>query len=92
MKSRESINLLSLKEAQANQFKIDWDNFEEPIPQQGNQLYDNVELEEIASYIDWSPFFGRGNLKELIQKFFLIKIMGNKHKVFSKMLKLILKI
>ncbi len=77
LKSRESINLLSLKEAQANQFKIDWDNFEEPIPQlKGNQLYDNVELEEIASYIDWSPFFWTWELKGTYPKILSNKSYG----------------
>ena len=56
---------------------IDWNNFEEPKPQLiGNRLYDKVELEEIASYIDWSPFFWTWELKGTYPKILSHKSYG----------------
>ena len=77
LKSNESIKLLSLKEAQSKRLKIDWNKFKEPKPEFiGTKLYDNVELEEIASYIDWSPFFWTWELKGTYPKILSHKNYG----------------
>ncbi len=53
-----SKNLLSFKEAQANKFKVDWNNFYASVPSfTGTKSFDNYDLNEIALYIDWQPFF-----------------------------------
>ncbi len=50
--------LLSFKEAQANKTKIDWTSFEPVKPAfSGVKIFEDPSLEEIASYIDWQPFF-----------------------------------
>ncbi|MDP4211793.1 MAG: methionine synthase [Bacteroidota bacterium] len=50
--------LLSFQEAQANKTKIDWNAFEPVKPYfLGVKIFDNPDLEEIAGYIDWQPFF-----------------------------------
>jgi 5-methyltetrahydrofolate--homocysteine methyltransferase len=50
--------LLPLSEAQANKTKISWAGFEPVKPRcMGVRVFDNPDLEEIAEYIDWQPFF-----------------------------------
>ena len=55
---RTAKQYLSFKEAQNNPSKIEWGNF---IPVQptftGTKIFKDHPLEEIASYIDWQPFF-----------------------------------
>ncbi len=50
--------LLSYKEARANKTKIDWSKFEPVKPSlTGVKVFDSADLNEIAQYIDWQPFF-----------------------------------
>lgn len=50
--------LLPLAEARANRTPIDWTTAELPVPAfTGCRSYDGYPLDEIARYIDWSPFF-----------------------------------
>jgi 5-methyltetrahydrofolate--homocysteine methyltransferase len=50
--------LLSFKEAQANKTKIDWNAFNPVKPEfTGVKVIADPDLEEIAGYIDWQPFF-----------------------------------
>lgn len=49
---------VSLKQARADKFKIDWENEEIFTPNQlGIQVFENQDLEELIPFIDWSPFF-----------------------------------
>ncbi|WJW75393.1 methionine synthase [Thiohalobacter sp. IOR34] len=49
---------LSLEEARANKTPIDWQGYEPPVPAfLGIKVFDDYPLEEIARYIDWTPFF-----------------------------------
>ncbi|MCD1118834.1 methionine synthase [Chryseobacterium turcicum] len=49
---------VSLEQARADKFKIDWDNEEIFTPNQlGVQVFENQDLEELIPFIDWSPFF-----------------------------------
>ena len=49
---------LSYIEAKKNKLKIDWDSYSPPAPAiSGVKSFDNYDLTEIASYIDWQPFF-----------------------------------
>lgn len=51
-------NYLPFAEAQKNHFKIDWDQFSPVTPAfKGIKAFDDYDLEEIAGYIDWQPFF-----------------------------------
>ncbi|MGA1367819.1 MAG: methionine synthase [Blastocatellia bacterium] len=55
---KEQRVLLSLAEARANHSPIDWTTAELPVPAfTGCRSFDGYPLEEIARYIDWSPFF-----------------------------------
>ena len=45
-------------EAQANPVKIDWDNYQPPVPSfTGIRVFKDYDLREIRSFIDWKPFF-----------------------------------
>ena len=49
---------VTLKEAQANSVKIDWEGYTPPKPNNmGVQVFDSYDLAEIRKYIDWGPFF-----------------------------------
>jgi len=49
---------LSLDEARANKAPIDWSSYAPPRPLvPGVQVFQNYNLEELAGYIDWTPFF-----------------------------------
>ena len=57
-KSRSAKQLLSLKDARNNPFKIDWKQEDITTPiELGAQVFSNFPLEELVPYIDWSPFF-----------------------------------
>lgn len=49
---------LSLQDARANKHALDWSAYEPPHPaQMGIQVFEDYDLEELAQYIDWTPFF-----------------------------------
>jgi len=57
-------NLVSFDKAKENRTAIDWANYEPYKPSfLGTKVFDNYPLEEIAEYIDWSPFFHTWELK-----------------------------
>ncbi len=48
----------TIEEARANRFKIDWSTSNIKKPNKlGIQVLEDVELEKLEGYIDWSPFF-----------------------------------
>src|SRR5262249_2848401 len=54
---RSNAKRLSLIEARANRAKPDF-NLIAPAPKfLGSRVFDNYDLAELASYIDWTPFF-----------------------------------
>jgi 5-methyltetrahydrofolate--homocysteine methyltransferase len=56
-------NFLSIEKARENKTKIDWtlqsENSYQPTKPQfyGNRYFEDYPLDEIAKYIDWTPFF-----------------------------------
>ncbi|MEQ9304058.1 MAG: dihydropteroate synthase, partial [Marinoscillum sp.] len=55
---------VTLKVAQNNRVKIDWDNYQIPVPKQvGIQVFEDLSLSAIRNYIDWTPFFSTWMLK-----------------------------
>ncbi|NJY62876.1 methionine synthase [Salinimicrobium sp. CDJ15-81-2] len=49
---------LSIEETRKNKFRIDWKNSEITKPKNlGVQVIEDLELEKLERYIDWSPFF-----------------------------------
>jgi 5-methyltetrahydrofolate--homocysteine methyltransferase len=58
-KNAQSQNkFISLQEARANKYKIDWDKSKIPEPKFiGTKIFNDYDLKEIVEYIDWTPFF-----------------------------------
>src|SRR5687768_1264285 len=57
-KRKEQKNYISLREARANEVKIDWNKTSITKPKfLGTKSFINFPLEEIRNYIDWTPFF-----------------------------------
>jgi len=55
---------LSLEEARANKFKIDWKNNPPVKPKfVGTKEFPNYNLAELREYIDWTPFFHTWELR-----------------------------
>ncbi len=49
---------LSLNQARAKKFKIDWSTYTPPVPSfVGVRAFEDYPLDELAPYIDWMPFF-----------------------------------
>ncbi|MCC9034742.1 methionine synthase [Chryseobacterium sp. Ch-15] len=49
---------VSLEQARADKFKIDWENEEIFTPNNlGIHVFEDQDLEELIPFIDWSPFF-----------------------------------
>jgi 5-methyltetrahydrofolate--homocysteine methyltransferase len=68
---KSNVEYLNLEEARKNRFDTDWKNFEpyQPI-KPGIQIFQDYSLEELAQYIDWSPFFSTWELNGRYPKIF----------------------
>jgi 5-methyltetrahydrofolate--homocysteine methyltransferase len=56
--AKKGPTLISLEAARANAFKADWLHYTPPVPTfVGRREFRNVDLAELARYIDWGPFF-----------------------------------
>lgn len=54
---------LSIEEARANKFSINWEEASISKPNQmGVQMYKQISLKDLLAYIDWRPFFGAWDL------------------------------
>jgi 5-methyltetrahydrofolate--homocysteine methyltransferase len=63
-KTRSEKPLLPYDKAKANRLKYDWDEHVTATPSfVGRRFLDDVPLEEIAKYIDWTYFFSAWELK-----------------------------
>ncbi len=61
---KSSKKYLTIKQARANKLKIDWDSHTPTTPSFiGNKYFNDYSLEEIAEYIDWTPFFASWQLR-----------------------------
>ncbi len=60
---REKLRL-PIARARANAEKVDWASYEPVKPQfTGTKVFESYDLEELAQYIDWTPFFQTWELK-----------------------------
>ncbi|ESQ17079.1 MAG TPA: methionine synthase [Chromatiaceae bacterium] len=60
----EARDLIPLAQAQANRVPIDWQHYQPPKPAEpGVQVFDDIPLDEIATYIDWTFFFHAWELR-----------------------------
>ena len=55
--------LVSLQHARAQKFDDDWANYTPPAPRKpGITIFNDYSLEELRTYIDWTPFFSAWEL------------------------------
>jgi 5-methyltetrahydrofolate--homocysteine methyltransferase len=55
---------LPIGRARENAEKLDWSDYAPPAPQFfGTKVFEDYDLEELAKYIDWTPFFQTWELK-----------------------------
>lgn len=58
LEKQKNKNLLTIEQARKHKPKYDWSSFEAPKAGFiGQRVYEEVPLEQIAKYIDWTPFF-----------------------------------
>jgi 5-methyltetrahydrofolate--homocysteine methyltransferase len=68
---RATTKWLTIEEARENKTQIDWANYTPPVPNDpGIQIFDDMPLEFLAPYIDWTPFFHTWELKGSYPKIF----------------------
>lgn len=49
---------ISFEKAKENAANVDWESYTPPVPSfLGTKVFEDVDLNEIRNYIDWSPFF-----------------------------------
>ena len=55
---KSDVEYVTLKEARENKYKVDWSKVAIVKPKfTGIKVFEDYPLEELAAYIDWSPFF-----------------------------------
>ncbi len=60
---QSSKQFLTLDQARTNKLRIDWNNYTPPVPvKTGVMTFADYSLEELAKYIDWTPFFSSWQL------------------------------
>lgn len=70
-------SFLKLEEARAKKFKTDWKTVTPVKPSfLGNKTFNNYPLEEIAKYIDWTPFFQTWELAGKFPKILSDEVVG----------------
>jgi 5-methyltetrahydrofolate--homocysteine methyltransferase len=68
---RSRAKVAPIEKARANRTPIDWEGYEPPKPEfTGTQVIEDYPLEEIARYIDWTPFFHSWQMKGSYPKIF----------------------
>ncbi|MFP5457539.1 MAG: methionine synthase [Bacteriovoracia bacterium] len=68
---------LSLADARANRVKIDWEKTKITAPAQlGVQVIEDISLDVLRSYIDWTPFFHTWRLRGSYPQILKDKSMG----------------
>ncbi|WP_256377768.1 methionine synthase [Paraburkholderia pallida] len=77
--------MVTLEEARANKTKIDWANFQPVKPKFiGRRVFKNYDLNDLAQYIDWGPFFQTWDLAGPYPQILNDEIVGESaRKVFS---------
>ncbi|WP_322043818.1 methionine synthase [Paraburkholderia sp. J67] len=77
--------MVTLEEARANKTKIDWADFQPVKPKFiGRRVFKNYDLNELANYIDWGPFFQTWDLAGPYPQILNDEIVGESaRKVFS---------
>ena len=68
---------LSIKNARENRLKLDWESYRAPKPSKmGTFLIDDLDLNVLTNYIDWTPFFITWELHGRFPKILKDKVVG----------------
>ncbi|CAJ2901228.1 methionine synthase [Burkholderia pseudomallei] len=83
--NKKALPLVTLAEARANKTKIDWARYTSVKPKFiGRRMFKNYDLNELANYIDWGPFFQTWDLAGPYPAILNDKIVGESaRRVFS---------
>jgi 5-methyltetrahydrofolate--homocysteine methyltransferase len=83
--NKKATPMVSLAAARANKTKIDWNHYTPPKPKFiGRRVFRNYDLNELAQYIDWGPFFQTWDLAGKYPDILNDEIVGESaRKVFS---------
>lgn len=74
---RSRQQFLSLEQAQANHFKIDWKQEDLVAPKNiGTRTYSDFPLEDLVEFIDWTPFFQTWELAGRYPKILEDEVVG----------------
>jgi 5-methyltetrahydrofolate--homocysteine methyltransferase len=78
---RQEAKLVPYADALAKRFKTDWKTVDIPKPEFiGTRVLENVSLEKLREYIDWSPFFMTWELKGKYPQIFADPNVGSEAK------------
>ncbi len=62
-KRNVSKQYITIAEARANKYELDWSNYDFPKPNFiGNKSFEDIPLSELEPFIDWTPFFSSWQL------------------------------
>ena len=68
---------LTLNKARERKLKLDWENFMPVKPSfTGIKVFDDYSTEELAAYIDWTPFFSSWQLRGKYPAIFEDEVVG----------------
>ena len=80
--TQQRTNLLPLTAAQQRKLKLDWENYSPPQPEKpGIKVYDDVPLEKLVDFIDWTPFFTTWEMKGRYPKILNDPELGEKAQI-----------
>jgi 5-methyltetrahydrofolate--homocysteine methyltransferase len=66
-----------LDEARANGFQVDWEAYTPPAPAfSGVKVLEDIDLEQLRPYIDWTPFFATWELSGKYPQIFDDPVVG----------------
>ena len=83
---------VSIEEARAQKFKIDWENENIHQPNKlGIHIIENQDFNELVGYIDWSPFFRSWDLHGKFPDILTDKVVGEQATELYKDVQILLK-
>lgn len=78
---KQNHNLFNLKDARKKRLKIDWNEYTPPCPKKpGLTTFDDIDLNSLLPFIDWTPFFIAWEIPGAYPKIFESKKIGKEAK------------
>ena len=64
LKRRSQKEYISIEKARLNHFEFNWKDYNSITPNNlGVQIFENINIEDVIPYIDWTPFFSSWEMK-----------------------------